>query len=82
MKNDITFTVQKNQIVFGVHQNIRGVDIIFRSFIYIACEYENALTFEDRYRTDCIKLMAPEFIIFYNGEEGCPQEKILKLSDA
>lgn len=82
MKNDIAFTVQNRRIVLGEHQSTPNSNMPLRNLMYIAREYEKIVNPKDRYRKSLVKIPNPEFITFYNGEAECPQEEILKLSDA
>ena len=53
-----------------------------RMLLYIAREYENMVPGRTRYSKILCKIPTPSFIVFYNGREDQPAEKILKLSDA
>lgn len=55
-----------------------------RGLIYFARLYEAYIKKNDYnvYGHKLVKLPTPQFIVFYNGRENQPDEKILKLSDA
>jgi hypothetical protein len=50
--------------------------------LYIAREYERVIDSRAIYKKKLIKIPAPEFIVLYNGEDECPDEQTLRLSDA
>ena len=56
---------------------------VIRGFIYFASLYKKIIKNESRlYSTSLLKLPIPQFIVFYNGTRDCPDDKILKLTDA
>lgn len=81
MKNDVSF-------VFGFylnlyeHQSTFSPNIPLRDLFYIARLLEKEISGQSLYTSGIVKIPAPKFIVFYNGQEERPEEKILKLSDA
>lgn len=81
-KNDLAFVIKKERIVLSEHQSTVNANMPLRDLLYIAREYEKIIPVRDRYKNNLVKIPTPKFIVFYNGYEDFPQEKILKLSDA
>lgn len=81
LKNDLAFTMNQERLVLSEHQSTVCYNIPLRNLLYIAREYEKIVLPRDRYRSKPIKIPTPKFIVFYNGQEDFPKEKILKLSD-
>ncbi len=52
-----------------------------RSAIYYGRTMEKLIDPKALYRRKEIPIPTPEFYVFYNGDEHCPPEEILKLSD-
>ncbi len=80
--NDISFTIDNKYVVLSGHQSTINMNIPVRALLYIGRVYEKILSRENIYRKKQIPLPTPEFIVFYNGNEPCPQETLLRLSDA
>lgn len=80
-KNDLAFTMNQDRLVLSEHQSTVCYNIPLRDLLYIAREYEKIVPFRERYRSTAIRIPTPKFIVFYNGSEDFPKEKILKLSD-
>ena len=83
MKNDLAF------ILAGVlnlyeHQSSSNPNMPLRFFLYLGQEYQKiiAKTKENIYGSKLIKLPVPQCVVFYNGNQDEPDEKLLRLSDA
>ena len=81
-KNDISMLIDNKIIVLIEHQSTINENMPLRCLEYVTRIYEIILKNENRYKEDVISLPAPEFYVFYNGEEPYPNNKILKLSDS
>lgn len=81
-KNDVSFEVNGNVIVFGEHQSTVNPNIPLRCLLYAGRVYEELVEEDARYRTKQVMIPTPEFYVFYNGKEDFPVEKELVLSDA
>jgi len=80
--NDISFTINGRLIVIFEHQNSINENMPLRILIYIARLYEKLIEAKAIYREKLMKIPAPEFYVFYNGDKDYPKESVLKLSDA
>ena len=81
-KNDISFEVDGQVIVFGEHQSTVNPNMPLRCLLYAGRAYEQLVEEEARYRTTLVKIPTPEFYTFYNGKQENPLEQTLSLSDA
>ena len=81
-KNDISFEVNGQVLVFGEHQSTVNKNMCLRCLMYMGRAYEQLVDRKARYRTTLVKIPTPEFYTFYNGEKEQPLEQILSLSDA
>ncbi len=82
MKNDVAFSVGDRRIILSEHQCTINPNMPVRMLMYIAREYEKLMPVKARYSELLYELMAPSFLVFYNGEEDQPGEQVLRLSDA
>ncbi len=81
MKNDVAFSVGERRIILSEHQSTITPNMPVRMLMYIAREYEKLIPVKARYSELQYRLMAPSFLVFYNGEEDQPEEQVLRLSD-
>lgn len=81
-KNDMSFTVRNRILVISEHQSTLNLNMPLRSAIYYGRTMEKLIDPRALYRRKKILIPTPEFYVFYNGDEPCPPEKILNLSDA
>ena len=81
-KNDISFEVNGQVLVFGEHQSTVNMNMCLRCLMYLGRAYEQLVDSKARYRTTLVKIPTPEFYVFYNGEKEQPLEQVLSLSDA
>jgi len=80
--NDVSCLVDNKIIVLAEHQSTINENMPLRFLQYIARLYEKLQTPADRYLRKLSKIPTPEFYVFYNGMNDCPESTILKLSDA
>ena len=81
-KNDISFEVNGQVLVFGEHQSTVNMNMCLRCLMYLGRAYEQLVDSKARYRTTLVKIPTPEFYTFYNGKKEQPLERVLSLSDA
>ncbi len=81
-KNDISFEVNGQVLVFGEHQSTVNMNMCLRCLMYVGRAYEQLIDRKARYRTTLVKIPTPEFYTFYNGKKEQPLERVLSLSDA
>lgn len=81
-KNDISFEVNGQVLIFGEHQSTVNPNIPLRCLLYVGRAYEQLIDTKARYRTTLVKISTPEFYTFYNGEKEQPLEQVQTLSDA
>ena len=82
MKNDVAFTACGKRIILSEQQSTVNPNMPLRMLLYIAREYETTVPGKTRYSKTLYRIPTPSFVVFYNGKEDQPAEKILKLSDA
>ena len=82
-KNDIGCVIGGKFLVLIEHQSTVNENMPLRCLSYVA-EILNNLIEKKRtiYQRAMIKIPAPEFIVFYNGDEDEPLKREMRLSDA
>ena len=81
--NDISFNIGNKQIILLEHQSTINNNMPLRMLLYLAKLYYNSIPADDLlYKESIIPLPAPEFYVFYNGEQDYPETKQLHLSDS
>ena len=83
MKNDVSFMIGWIMNLYE-HQSTQNENMPLRGLLYFSKLYETYITENglDIYRKKLQKLPTPKYIVFYNGKEEEPDERILRLSDA
>ncbi len=81
-KNDLAFTVKNRVLVISEHQSTINENMPLRDLLYLGRTLEKLLDERTIYKRKQFRIPTPEFYVFYNGDETCPPEKILRLSDA
>ncbi len=83
MKNDASFIIV-NSLSLWEHQSSYNPNVPMRFFIYAAKLYEKYIATSDYnpYSSKLQKVPCPKCICFYNGTEGLPEKKLLRLSEA
>ncbi len=83
MKNDLSFLIA-NEMNLYEHQSTLNQNMPLRGLLYIARMYESYIETHrlNRYQKQLIPLPFPRFVVFYNGEEGAPEEREMRLSEA
>ena len=80
MKNDISFLIDGRLSLYE-HQSTYNPNLPLRFLLYISKVYAGMTKDANLYGTKTVKIPAPEFVIFYNGEDAKPERMVLKLSD-
>jgi hypothetical protein len=80
--NDISFTIGDKLVVLLEHQSTINPNMALRLLMYIARVYEKVLGDKNIYTTKALAIPQPEFFVLYNGTAPCPDEQVLRLSDA
>ncbi|MFG6355457.1 MAG: hypothetical protein K1W26_01330 [Acetatifactor sp.] len=81
-KNDLAFTVKNRILVISEHQSTVNENMPLRDLLYLGRTLEKLLDERMIYKRRLFRIPTPEFYVFYNGDETCPPEKVLRLSDA
>lgn len=83
MKNDLAFVLAGTLNLYE-HQSTYSPNLPVRFLIYLAEEYQKLIEQAQTsiYGSARIALPAPQCVVFYNGEQDEPEEKILRLSDS
>ena len=80
-KNDISF-VMNFELMLYEHQSTVNPNMPLRHLIYVSKVLQSITRNADLYSSVLVKIPTPRFVIFYNGMQHQPEQKILKLSDA
>ena len=80
--NDISFTIGNRLVILIEHQSTVNPNMPLRLLLYIAHIYEKTIERRKLYKSTLEKILAPEFIVLYNGTKPHPDQSTLKLSDA
>ena len=81
VKNDIAFLVDSFLNLYE-HQSTFNPNMPLRDLFYVAREYERLTAEKSLHISTKILLPAPRFIVFYNGTQTQPEQRVLKLSDS
>ena len=63
-------------------ENAIYLNMPLRILLYAAREYQKLIKDDSLYASTLLKLPAPHFAVFYNGELDIPERTVLRLSDA
>ena len=80
-KNDISFVFAFELLLYE-HQSTFNPNIPLRDLFYVNSMLQDRTKDENLYSTSIIRIPAPKFVVFYNGTDFQPEQRILKLSDA
>lgn len=83
MKNDLAFVLAGTLNMYE-HQSTYSPNLPVRFLIYLAQEYQKVIEQAEKslYGEMLISLPTPKCVVFYNGTQEMPEEKMLRLSDA
>lgn len=80
-KNDISFVFDFELMLYE-HQSTVNPNMPLRDLLYVTRVLQGRVKNEDLYSSALIKIPAPRFVVFYNGTDTQPEQKILTLSEA
>ena len=80
MHNDAAFIIGTSLNLYEQQSTVND-NIPLRNLYYIAEELKQLIPTKNLYGRKAVKIPVPRFVVFYNGKEEQPEEKILKLSD-
>ena len=83
MKNDVSFLVD-SQMTLIEHQSSYNPNMPLRGLMYFSKLYQIYVSNKDQdlYGQTLVKIPAPRYIVFYNGNKQLEETSYLKLSDA
>ena len=81
MQNDISFLIM-NEVNLYEHQSTYNLNMPLRDLFYVAELLQVYVKDQSLYSSKLIKLPTPHFVVFYNGIEGKPERRILRLLEA
>ena len=81
MKNDLAFIIATNLFLYE-HQSTYNPNMPLRDLFYISSEYQKLVDHKSLYSSVLQKILAPNFIVFYNGTEKKEDRWENALSDA
>ncbi len=83
MKNDVSFLVD-SQMTLIEHQSSYNPNMPLRGLMYFARLYQIYVSNmdQDLYGQTLIKIPAPKYVVFYNGNKELEETSYLRLSDA
>ena len=70
------------ELMLYEHQSTVNPNMPLRHLIYVTKVLQGITRDADLYGSALVKIPTPRFVIFYNGVERQPRQKILRLSDA
>ena len=84
IKNDISFLLDNLMVVLIEHQTTINPNMPLRFLSYVDELYKRYTSTSHKkiYGDDLIKIPAPEFYVFYDGNDTSFEQQTLKLSDA
>ena len=84
IKNDISFLLNNLMVVLIEHQTTINPNMPLRFLSYVDELYKRYTSTSHKkiYGDDLIKIPAPEFYVFYDGNDTSFEQQTLKLSDA
>ena len=81
MKNDMAFLLDTGIYLYE-HQSTINPNMPLRDLFYISSEYNGFVDMKSLYTSTVQKLSAPNFVVFYNGEEAMEDRCEYRLSGA
>ncbi len=80
MRNDAAFVIGTSLNLYEQQSTVNS-NMPLRDLYYIAEELKRLVPMERLYRRATVRIPVPRFVVFYNGKEAQPKEKVLRLSD-
>ena len=81
MKNDLAFIIDTNLFLYE-HQSTYSANMPLRDLFYITSEYQKLVDKKSLYSSKLQKILAPKFLVFYNGTEEMEDSRTEYLSAA
>ena len=81
MKNDLAFLLDLHISLYE-HQSTKNPNMPLRDLFYISLEYQKYVSDKSLYSSALLKIPAPVFIVFYNGNRKIGERMEHRLSDA
>lgn len=79
IKNDLSFIIDSRLSLYE-HQSTYNPNLPIRYLLYVADIYSKMTLHKDIYGSMPLSIPAPQFVIFYNGEQEMPEREIMRLS--
>ena len=80
IQNDVSFVIDSRLSLYE-HQSTYSPNLPLRMLLYQADLYAGMTRDKNLYGEKKVRIPAPRFVIFYNGEKEQPDQQVLKLSD-
>ena len=83
VKNDVAYLVSGNMAIYE-HQSTVNPNMPLRGFTFFGELYSKYVKTGhlNIYGKTLVKIPTPQYVVFYNGEDKCPEVTKLRLSDA
>lgn len=81
MKNDVSFILDF-QLNLYEHQSTVNPNMPLRDLFYVSRVLQNLVRDCNLYGSTLVKIPTPRFVVFYNGVDRQPAQRIYRLSDA
>ena len=81
MKNDLAFIIDTDLFLYE-HQSTYNPNMPLRDLFYISSEYQKLVDKKSLYSSVLQKILAPQFIVFYNGTEKKKDSWVNHLQEA
>ena len=80
IRNDLAFILDFRMYLYE-HQSTPSPNMPLRNLFYVSQEYYAMVDNESLFGERPVRIPAPRFVVFYNGQSAQPEKQILKLSD-
>lgn len=80
-KNDISFVFDFELMLYE-HQSTVNPNMPLRNLIYVTRVLQRLTKDENLYGRELVSLPVPRFVVFYNGTDLQPGQRVMRLSDA
>mgnify|MGYP007105532202 CR=1 FL=1 len=80
-KNDISFVFDFELLLYE-HQSTLNPNMPLRDLLYVTRVLQRRIQDANLYSKSPVRIPAPRFVVFYNGTDFQPEQKVLRLSDA
>lgn len=80
-KNDISFVFDFELLLYE-HQSTLNPNMPLRDLIYVTSVLQGLTKDKNLYSKSLVRIPAPKFVVFYNGTDLQPEQRVFRLSDA